>query len=474
VAYDSLIPERRRALHARVVEVIERTYQDRLAEQFERLAHHALRGELPEKAVHYLWQAGGKALARSALAEARDFFEQGLVVLETLPESRSTLEQAFEIRLQLRVALRLLCEIPRLLERLREAETIARRLNDRGRLGHVCMMMANGHAVLGNLDEALTAGTRALAIAEATGDLKLRIDATDSLAQMHYFRGEYERVVALASHTLAVAPAHLMHDPLESSPVLTVFERCRLVMSLAQLGRFAEATRQEALAIRVTKPTQHAFTIGLVQWAAAILPLLRGAWMKARSPIERWFTVLRRGHVALHLPNALATSAWVLAQLGETREACNRLRESEQLLERQATEGILGYLGWAYHSLGRACLLLGRLDEAWTVGHRAVDYSSGQPGNAAHALHLLGDIAAHPDRFDIESGKAHYHKALTFAERRGMRPLVAHCHLGLGKLYRRAADDTKAEEHLTIAVSMYRGMDLGFWLQKVEAESGTS
>ena len=105
VTYGGLLQERRRALHARIVEAIEMLHQDRLGEQIERLAHHALRGELREKAVHYLRQAGLKAAARSALQDARAWFEQALGVLEVLPESPSTLEQAFEIRLELRAVL---------------------------------------------------------------------------------------------------------------------------------------------------------------------------------------------------------------------------------------------------------------------------------------------------------------------------------------------------------------------------------
>src|SRR5262249_39765148 len=71
VTYGSLLQERRRELHARIVDTIETLYRDRLGEHMERLAHHALRGELREKAVHYLRQAGLKATARSALPDAR-------------------------------------------------------------------------------------------------------------------------------------------------------------------------------------------------------------------------------------------------------------------------------------------------------------------------------------------------------------------------------------------------------------------
>jgi hypothetical protein len=71
VSYNGLLQERWRALHARVVEAIERLYHDRLGEQIERLAYHAVRGELREKAVPYLRQAGLRAAARSALPDAR-------------------------------------------------------------------------------------------------------------------------------------------------------------------------------------------------------------------------------------------------------------------------------------------------------------------------------------------------------------------------------------------------------------------
>ena len=102
VTYGGLLQERRHELHARIVEAIETLHGDRLGEHIERLAHHAGRGQLQEKAVDYLRQAGLKAAARSALRDARTWFEQALGVLAALPDSHSTLDQAFEIRLELR------------------------------------------------------------------------------------------------------------------------------------------------------------------------------------------------------------------------------------------------------------------------------------------------------------------------------------------------------------------------------------
>jgi hypothetical protein len=82
---------------------------------------------------------------------------------------------------------------------------------------------------------------------------------------------------------------------------------------------------------------------------------------------------------------------------------------------------------------------------------------------------LLGDIATHPNQFDAERGAAHYHEALALAEPRGMRPLVAHCHFGFGKLYRRTGRRQEAQEHLTTATTMYREMGMQFWLAPAEA-----
>jgi class 3 adenylate cyclase/tetratricopeptide (TPR) repeat protein len=470
VTYRGLLRERRRELHARIVDAIETLHRDRLAEQTERLAHHALRGELQEKAVQYLRQAGLKALARSALQEARPWFEQALGAIEALPESPSTLELGVDIRLELRTVLHQLGEVRRALERLREAETLAGRLGDGRRRARVCAFMTNIHSLLGELDEADASGTRALELAVVLGDVPLRILSTSFLEQAHYFRGEHERVVELATNNLAALPGNRVDEHFGHSAPAPVFDRQWLVMSLAELGRFTEAAKYGAQMIRLAEPTQRAFTVGLAYLAASMLYLLKGDWAKARSLIEDGIAVARRGDVVLHLFRAVGSSAWALAELGEASEALNRLQEGEQLLDRNAARGVLGNLGWVYHVLGRAALRLGRLDEARRLGDRAVESSPRHPGFAAWARQLLGDIATHPDRFDPESGEAHYRQALALAEPCGMRPLVAHCHLGLGMLYRRMGGRQEAQDHLTTATTMYREMDMRFWLEQAEAE----
>jgi len=93
----------------------------------------------------------------------------------------------------------------------------------------------------------------------------------------------------------------------------------------------------------------------------------------------------------------------------------------------------------------------------------------GERGHEAWALRLLGEIALHGDHPDVETAEGHYRKAMALAEELGMRPLQAHCHFGLSKLYRRTGHGVKAKEHLTTAATMYREMDMSFWLAQAEA-----
>jgi tetratricopeptide (TPR) repeat protein len=122
--------------------------------------------------------------------------------------------------------------------------------------------------------------------------------------------------------------------------------------------------------------------------------------------------------------------------------------------------------------LGEVNLLEGQLDDALECAQRAVSMAQGhqERGHEAWGLRLLGEIAA----TNASAGESHpaerYGAALALARALGMQPLVAHCHFGLGKLSRRAGKRQESQEHLATATTMYREMDMRFWLEKAEAE----
>jgi hypothetical protein len=86
-------------------------------------------------------------------------------------------------------------------------------------------------------------------------------------------------------------------------------------------------------------------------------------------------------------------------------------------------------------------------------------------------LFAVAAVQAEDGPLDAQQAETTYGEALALAEPRGMRPLAAHCHLGLGKLYRRTGKRHEAREHLTTATTMYREMDMQFWLEQAEAET---
>jgi tetratricopeptide (TPR) repeat protein len=367
----------------------------------------------------------------------------------------------------MRPVLSQLAEQRRAYERMLEAQALAERLDDDHRRGLVYAFMTS-HQASNAPSEALVVGGRALGIAECQGDLGLRIVTTNYLEQAHFWRGDYEKVVALATENLATLPPDRVGDFFGNVAPISVYDRNWLVQSLAHLGRFAEARAYAVEAIRFAEASRHPNSIGVAHHAAGIPHLLQGDWTKALPFIEHPIALYRAGNFVMVTRTAICSSSWVLAQLGDASQAQSRLREGEQLIERYSASGVVGYLGWTMHSLGRACLLLGRLDEAQALGERAIAAVPEHIGVAAHCQHLLGDVATHRDRFDAARGEAHYQQALALAEPRGMRPLVAHCHLGLGKLHRRTGNGANAKEHLTTAATMYREMDMGFWLKKAE------
>jgi class 3 adenylate cyclase/tetratricopeptide (TPR) repeat protein len=193
VAYGSLLHERQRALHSRIVEAIETLYPDRLIEQVERLAHHATRGEVWDKAVTHLRQAGTKADARSALRESVSYFEQALTALGHLPESRETREQAIDLHFNQRSPLAALGERERVLEHLRAAEALANALGDQRRLARVSVYIARELSVQGEYEQAVTACERAIGMARTLDDYGLEVVATLYLGWAYYYLGNYPR-----------------------------------------------------------------------------------------------------------------------------------------------------------------------------------------------------------------------------------------------------------------------------------------
>jgi class 3 adenylate cyclase/tetratricopeptide (TPR) repeat protein len=473
VTYGGLLQERRQDLHARLVDAIEILHRDRLDEQTERLAHHASCGAVWPKAVMYLRQAGTKTAARSAYREAVAYFEQALTALKHLPESRDTLEQATDLRIDLRNSLWLVGEFDRMLGYLREAEDLARTLHDSHRLGWVWVYMSHYFWLLSHSDDARRFGRDAHAIAETLDDAVLGAAATTYLGLDCLTSGDYRQAAGFFRNVLASLSGEreLERCGLPFFPVPAC--NALLAWALAERGEFHEALTHGQDAARITEVLDHPYTKVFVSWGLGSLYCGKGDFDHAVHLLQR--------SVALAHELNLGTPTWVWVTeglLGYAYALSGRKPEGLSLLK-GASEAVALRAAGTWHSLilvhlAEAYALAGRFDDALECVDRALPRirERSQRGWHARMLLLHGEIASHNGGTAVESADDRYRKAMAVAEELGMRPLVAHCHLGLGKLYRRTGRRQEADEHLTTATTMYREMGMRFYLEQAEATMG--
>jgi tetratricopeptide (TPR) repeat protein len=468
VAYGTVLQERRRLLHARIVEAIERLYPDRLPEHVERLAHHAFRAETWDKAARYFREAGLKAAARSAHREAIPFFEQALVALGRTSEDEETGRQSIDLRLELRNSLHTLGEFEPMVRHLREAERLAEAVGDERRLGRTLAFLANHFTLAGDPVQALAAAQRVAAIAAKLGEPSLEFLASLRLALVFSSQGQYTRAQDFYQRNHALLQKFAAEERFGLAGLARVLNAYRWITSLAETGEFDEGIARAAEAIHLAEAADHLYSRAHAYFGAGHVRLRRGDLQAACEILERGLAFCLSDTVPSFF-------VYMGAALGHAYALGGRLAAATSLLDQSLARAVS--IGMLYDQslrlawLAETHLLAGRADDAIGAGSRALELSRkhGERGNEAWVLRLLGEIAAHADPPEEESGVGHYREALGLATELGMRPLVAHCHLGLGKLFCSTGDQPKAQEHLTTAATMYRDMDMGFYLAQAQA-----
>jgi tetratricopeptide (TPR) repeat protein len=259
VAYGSLLQEQRRILHARIVEALEAPAGDQMVEQVERLAHHAQQGEVWDKAVRYGRQAGAKALTRSAYREAVAAFEQALEVLQHLPESRATLEQAIDVRVALGNALWPLGDYQRRFAYLCQAETLATAIDDAHRLSRISITMVHHCWLLGDAEQAIAYGQQALALAATLGDRRLQCAAHLPLGRTYFDMSEYRQAIASCRQVVTFFAEDRLPGQAHQWVTTAVLPRVWLGLCLAEQGEFAEGLCHTTAALHLADTADHPY-----------------------------------------------------------------------------------------------------------------------------------------------------------------------------------------------------------------------
>ncbi len=260
----------------------------------------------------------------------------------------------------------------------------------------------------------------------------------------------------------------LVRERFEMASLPAVSGRVYLDGSLASLGEFTAAARaaQEALAIAMA--ADHPYSVAHAWYGVGRARAAQGNFGEAIPWLERSLNACRtQNFYFLSIAAVVAGTTYVRAG-----RVADGIALFEEAADHEATTGFALYRPGRLAALAEAYLLSGRVDEALQTARQALDLSRAgkQRGYEADSLHLLGEIQARLDAPDSLGAEAFYQEALALAGELGMRPLVARCHLGLGRLYRHAGQGAAAKEHLGTARTMLAEMKMRFWLEQAEAE----
>jgi len=468
VAYASILRLRRRDLHARIAEVMERLHPDPTPLS-ERLAHHAFAGEVWEKAVLYFRQAGAKALARSAYRHAASHFEQALAALQHLQETPEVLEQAIDLRFDLRNSLHPVGELQSALAYLRDAERFAHTLNDQRRLGWVSVYMSAHLWQIGETIEALACAERTTVIAETLADLALQVAGNFYVGQACFILGDYQGAETALRKNMQFLRGDRSCELLGLAGFPSVLSGSYLAWTLAERGDFVNAVRYGQDAVGVAQAADHRYSLILASWRLACVYSVKGEFSNAVHLLERALALCHDSGLTLLSPYMTWSLGAVYALTGRIADGFSLLQQAVDALE---TSGLGAFHSLAITRLAETCVMADRCEEASLYGRRALSLTRvrGERAFEAYALRALGDIESYSHLLQAETPESYYGQAAALARDLGMRPLVAHCHLGLGKLYRRTGKREQAQEHLTTATTMYREMGMTYWLEQAEAQ----
>ncbi len=463
-----ILAPRRRALHRRVAEAIESVYAEDLQQHVLALGLHYEGAEMWPQAVGYLRRAATHAFTQSAYRAAVSCLERALAAASRLPQTAEVLNEMLDLWLQLRTALWPLAEFDRIGKCLEDAERLAIALDDRRRQGNIAAYVSVLRWITGDVPSARHYAQTAHQVAASVDDSALRAISNFYLGLAHYVLGVYaESEAAFLENvpTLAVTKERYVLGAPRSHLVLAA---AWVVLPFTERGAFEAGLAYGQASLKLAEDAEDFFGIVTASYCLAYLHGQKGELDLAAPLLERALAVCRAREFSVWLPQITGYLGHVHAQAGRVDEGLAMLERAIEIYE--ATRA------WPFRTLftahrGGACLLAGRRDDALALGRAALTLARDhhERGHEAWALRFLGEVASQDDARDGEIAEGHYREALALATELGMRPLVAHCHLGLGLLCRQVGVRATTRQHLNTAAAMFRDLDMGTWRARAEA-----
>jgi predicted ATPase len=446
VAYGSVLQDRRRGVHVRIVETIERLYPDRLVEQVERLAQHASRGEVWGKAAAYLHQAGRKAAACSANREAAQYFQQALEALKHLPEARETLEQAIDIRVDLGPVLRTIKRgsAPEVEQTYTQARELCLRLGDTPKLFPVLWGLCRTYHSGGEFHKARELGEQLFSLAQTMQDPALILEAHHTQWSTLFSLGE---LLSVKEHC---ERGRALYDPRQHRQLAFLYGGhdpgvccgSHAAEVLWLVGYPDQALRRSHETLSLGRELFHPYSLAYaLLWSAKV--------HKFRGEME---AVGERTEEAMILATEQGFPRWVI--LGAILRGCLSVEQgSEQGIE-QIRQGLanqtaaaeqqssIAFVAEAYGKAGQPEEGLSVVTEALAkAGRTGVGYYEAE-------LHRIKGELLRQTVPDEEEAEGRFQKALEVARKQSAKSLELRAAMSLSRLWQRQGKRDEARELL--------------------------
>jgi len=465
VTYHGLLRDRRRQLHARIVTAIESLYQDRLNEHVTRLSQHAFRGQLWEQAVRYSRRAGTRELERSAAREALIYFEQARRALQELPDGAERARQEADICFDQRNALFALGEFEAMGQVLTDACALSERIGDKRRVGWALAYRAHRHSFLADHDAAKEMGERAGSIGVELNDLGLMVVSTYYLGQANWFAGDVQSAVPALRRMLELGKGVPLAERFGMTALSAVVARWALAEVLAERGEFTEALGAGEEALLIAQTSGHRQSEVYARYGLGYAHLRRGDFTVARRVLEPALALCQELGVRVAMPYIAASLASVYTGLGQPQDALKLLEQAMLDLD---SMGMRGLKSMCSVFLAEACIASGDPRAGREYAERALEFARtrNEKGWEAWSLKVLGD-ALSPSADGIEPALTAYRASIGIAGALGMRPVLAHCHSGLGRVYERYGRGDEARSSKAEAEAVYRELGMVSWAKSL-------
>jgi tetratricopeptide (TPR) repeat protein len=459
VVYESLLLKRRKELHGLVGQAIEEFYKDRLEEQAG-IAYHYGRSEHQEKAIKYAFLAGAQAAALYTNTEAKTYFEQALMMARSLPASTKTQHWQIDATLKLAAVGITRQDIKRDLKNLKEAHSLAEKLNDETRTANVLYWLGRIYYVLFNPQTAIEYAKRSLEIADRLGDDVLAASPVNLMGRAYWLLSDFPQASRMLERS--VDQMRQLGDKTEES---TASGFAGYV--LGHLGEFDRAFLYADRGIQLAQEIQTPFGESAGFHYRGCIWDQCGEWDKAIVDYEKAKSIA--GEIGdlfrIQQLNMYEGRAYTLK--GDPNGGRMLLEEGLALAKQVGTKFGLARL----KSFLADCIFrLGEFDTALSLCQEAIEMSeeSKETFTIAFTQQTLAEVYLQLGPSELQKAERAILEAIRIQQESGAKPELARSYLIYTKLLKRIEEKEKAEEYIAKAIGMFKKMDMAWDLAQSE------